>query len=223
MYIYLLLLVVLSLNSFAHGGKTNAAGCHNDNKTKTKHCHRRPISTANSALYKAGKNKAGANKASGGYSRKHWPHWVDQDNDCQNTRAEILIRDSAKSVKFKRNKGCNVSWGEWFDPYTLQRFSQASDLDIDHIVPLVHAHHSGAQNWTKSQKRRFANDPDNLLAVEDNANQQKGGKAPHQWMPGNTRYHCTYLKKWQEIKAKYQLSASSSEATFIATKLRQCS
>ncbi|PAJ72019.1 hypothetical protein CJF42_23495 [Pseudoalteromonas sp. NBT06-2] len=149
------------------------------------------------------------------YNRKDWPHWIDEDNDCQNTRSEILQRDSLSPVRFKRSKGCNVTWGKWLDPYTNQTFTKASDIDIDHVVPLAHAHKFGGYNWTRKQKRVFANDLENLISVEDNANQAKSYKAPHQWMPANNAYHCTYLKKWQRIKAKYQLSASKQEIYFI--------
>lgn len=156
------------------------------------------------------------------YDRKAWPHWVDYDNDCQNARAEILIRDSMVPVKFKRNKGCVVTWGKWLDPYTLQTFTKASDIDVDHMIPLAHAHDSGAGNWSKSQRRSFANDPENLLAVEDNANQQKGAQAPHEWMPINAKYHCAYLNKWQALKVKYKLTATKKELHFISNKLANC-
>lgn len=160
--------------------------------------------------------------SSGTYNRKSWSHWVDNDQDCQDTRAEILIRDSIAPVKFKRNKGCSVSWGKWLDPYTLQTFTKASDIDIDHIIPLAHAHRNGAKNWTKKQKRAFANDPANLLAVEDNANQQKNAQAPHEWMPSNREYHCVYLKKWQQLKRKYSLSATAAEQRYISFRLNLC-
>ncbi len=156
------------------------------------------------------------------YNRKDWPHWIDSDRDCQYTRAEILIRDSKEPVQFKRNKGCNVTWGKWLDPYTLKTFTKASDIDIDHIIPLAHAHRNGAEHWSKSQKRKFANDPENLLAVEDNANQQKSAQAPHQWMPSNKRYHCTYLEKWQKLKRKYGLTATSKELNYIYFRLKLC-
>ncbi len=59
----------------------------------------------------------------------------------------------------------------------------ASDLDIDHVVPLAHAHRTGGANWLRRQKRQFANDPGNLIAVDDRTNQEKGDKEPVRWKP----------------------------------------
>jgi len=69
-----------------------------------------------------------------------------------------------------------VSHGLWVDSYTGMTFTQASDLYIDHVVPLAHAHRTGGANWSREQKRRFANDPDNLLAVDDRTNQEKSDR-----------------------------------------------
>jgi 5-methylcytosine-specific restriction endonuclease McrA len=153
------------------------------------------------------------------YDRKSWPHWIDEDGDCQNTRAEILIRDNVGTIKFKRNKPCNVSWGKWICPYTGKTFTKASDLDIDHIVPLSHAHRTGGANWTREKKREFANDPINLLAVEDNTNQSKGDKGPAEWMPPRKEYWSEYARKWRAVKKKYELSISDEEEKL----LRACS
>jgi hypothetical protein len=221
--IMILIMGLLSFDSLAHSGRTDSSGGHN--------CSAKSVSKGLCSGYH-NHNSGNVPKTitpkykksySTKYNRKDWPHWIDYDNDCQNARAEILIRDSIAPVKFKRNKGCNVTWGKWLDPYTLQTFTKASDIDIDHIIPLAHAHKSGAKNWSRSQKRSFANDPENLLAVEDNANQQKSAKAPHEWMPNNKKYHCIYLRKWQKLKDKYKLTATNSEQYFIANKLKNCS
>ena len=53
----------------------------------------------------------------------------------------------------------------------------------------------GGKYWTREQRREFANDFENLLAVEDNANQSKGGQPPQEWMPLNKSYHCKYIEK----------------------------
>ena len=222
----LILLLVLINSSFtsAHSGRTNSEGCHNDKKNNDYHCH----SKASKPLHTTSKIDVPApNYAiapSTFYNRKDWPHWIDADNDCQDTRAEILIRDSKSTIKFKRNKPCNVSWGQWHDPYTGQVFYKASDIDIDHIVPLAHAYEMGGKYWSREQKRTFANDFENLIAVEDNANQSKGAKPPQEWMPSSKLFHCEYLRRWSYIKTKYALNESKVEKAFIRNviKMNNC-
>lgn len=145
------------------------------------------------------------------YNRKDWPHWIDEDGDCQDTRAEILIRDNIGTLKFKRNKGCNVSWGEWLCPYTGKTSYKASDLDIDHIVPLAHAHRTGGVLWPREKKRAFANDPENLLVVDDSTNQEKGDQDPTAWKPPQTHYWAEYARRWRAVKLKYGLVISVQE------------
>jgi len=214
-----LLVVLLSLPNLvlSHGGGLDKSGGHYSKKTNEYHCHRSPcraeVVTSN----------ARQTITSMKYRRKDWPHWVDLDKDCQNTRAEILQRDSLESVKFKRNKGCNVSHGKWVGPYTGKVMTKASDLDIDHIVPLSHAHRTGGASWNRQQKRKFANDPDNLLAVDDATNQAKGDKGPDKWMPPLKSYRCEYVQRWSKIKNKYGLSKSQAEQQAIQRmRANQC-
>ncbi|NMP04851.1 HNH endonuclease [Pseudoalteromonas arctica] len=205
-------LLISSCYVSAHSGRTNSEGCHNDKKRNEYHCHNKikePI------IPSVNNSTSISNTSSTSYNRKDWPHWIDADNDCQDSRAEILIRDSKLPIKFKRNKPCNVSWGEWHDPYTAKVFYKASDIDIDHIVPLAHAYKMGGKYWTREQRREFANDFENLIAVEDNANQSKGAKPPQDWMPENRLFHCEYLKKWNYIKTKYSLGKSKAENSYI--------
>ena len=145
------------------------------------------------------------------YNRKDWPHWIDVDRDCQNTRQEMLIANSRVPVKFKNARQCTVVSGEWFGVYTGKTFIKASDVDIDHIVPLAHAHRHGADKWTRDQRRTFANDFENLLVVDDSANQSKGDQAPYEWLPPRQDYWCEYGKRWSYIKDKYRLWSSELE------------
>lgn len=74
----------------------------------------------------------------------------------------------------------------------------------------------------KKTKKAFANDPLNLISVEDNANQSKSAQAPHEWMPDNTSYHCTYLERWMLVKKKYNLGVSPREKKFIKNAYSLC-
>ena len=156
------------------------------------------------------------------YDRKSWPHWVDSDGDCQNTRHELLNATSQSPVSFKDHRRCIVLGGSWFDVYTGIRFTQASDLDVDHVVPLSYAHSHGAAEWTKDQKRAFANDPDNLLVVDDSTNRAKSDMGPHEWMPPRRKYWCEYINKWMAIKDKYVLTYDTLESEVLSQLEFQC-
>jgi hypothetical protein len=145
------------------------------------------------------------------YNRRDWPHWVDWDGDCQNERHEVLIEQSKIPVKFKRNRGCSVSWGLWRDPYSGREFTKASDLDIDHIVPLMWAHQHGGYRWSREEKRQFANDHENLIAVQKELNREKGAQGPDMWLPPNEKFRCTYVKRFLSILNKYKLQLWPSE------------
>ena len=84
-----------------------------------------------------------ASPACPAYDRKLWKHWIDEDKDCQNTRHEVLIEESLTPVTFKTDKGCRVVSGSWLGAYSGEIFTDASLLDIDHLVPLKEAHESG--------------------------------------------------------------------------------
>ncbi|MBY0498768.1 MAG: HNH endonuclease family protein [Nitrosomonas sp.] len=145
------------------------------------------------------------------YNRDDWGDWIDVDGDCQDTRQEILIAASRIPVQFKDSRECTAIIGEWYGAYTGNTFTKASDLDIDHIVPLAHAHRHGAENWTKEQREIFANDFENLIAVSNSANRSKGDKSPHEWLPPLESYWCEYGKRWKRIKDKYRLWYSQQE------------
>ena len=78
------------------------------------------------------------------YDRIQWPHWTDQDGNCQNARQETLAAESVAPVTFETPEECRVANGEWQDPYTGVLVDDPHAVDIDHLVPLENAHNSGA-------------------------------------------------------------------------------
>ncbi|WP_218395566.1 HNH endonuclease family protein [Alteromonas lipotrueae] len=149
------------------------------------------------------------------YNRDEWPHWIDDDGDCQNTRHELLISTSRAAVSFKTEKSCNVLDGEWFDPYSGDVFHDSIALDLDHIVPLKFAHGHGGDKWSREKRKAFANDRENLLLVKASLNRQKGAKGPDEWLPPNHLFRCEYIANFAYIIDKYGLKLVSSEKRIV--------
>lgn len=150
------------------------------------------------------------------YNRKEWhPRWTDEDHNCRNTRNEILLERSLVPVEFANNKKCSVLKGKWKDFYYPAVHYNAKDVDIDHLVPLFEAHKSGGAAWSRDKKRKFANDPENLVITSQKANRQKGANTLKTWLPVNLSYACKYYKQWMYIKKKYELSISPEELAAV--------
>ncbi len=158
------------------------------------------------------------------YSRTDYKHWIDADKDCQNTRQEVLIVESLEEVTLDK-KGCEVIRGKWYDPYTNKYFTDPSDLDIDHFVPLGEVDKSGGHEWSKNKKMEYANDlddPEVLIAVDKSANRSKSDKDPSDWLPPNKKFQCEYIKTWQKVKKRWKLEMDKKEKDFIGIKNKEC-
>lgn len=155
------------------------------------------------------------------YYRKDWKHWIDADHNCINTRHEILKKRSLVPVTLSKN-GCSVKTGEWDDYYYPEKMTKLSDIDIDHLVPLKHAHESGGKNWNKTQKEIFANDEENLVITNKKYNREKGSQTIATWLPVQKNYACKYLIDWMKIKKKYALTISSQEQKTFDLGIKNC-
>lgn len=157
-----------------------------------------------------------------GYDRDAWPHWRDKDGNCRDTRAEALIHASQIRVTYKGTERCVVASGLWIDPYTGKTFRDATRLDIDHLVPLRHAHTHGAAEWNRQRRGTLANDPDNLVPVSAGANRSKGAEGPAEWLPDNQDYWCEYGRRWARIKREYDLDMTSPGRQAIERLKESC-
>lgn len=155
-----------------------------------------------------------------GYDRDLFRHWITISGTCD-TRETILKRDGTGVVT---NSSCSATSGSWYSPYDGATWSAASDVDIDHMVPLSEAWGSGAYNWSASKREQFANDRTRpqLLAVTDNVNQSKGDQDPGTWWPSRTAYKCTYARAWVQVKHYYNLSVDSREKSALSSVLNGC-
>ncbi|MEU2909299.1 HNH endonuclease family protein [Streptomyces massasporeus] len=177
-----------------------------------------PVSGATARSYLASLTVATENRT--GYDRDLFPHWITQSGSC-NTREVVLKRDG---TNVQQNSSCAATSGSWYSPYDGATWSAASDVDIDHLVPLAEAWDSGAGSWTTSRRQSFANDltRPQLIAVTDNVNQSKGDQDPATWMPSRTAYRCTYVRAWVQVKYYYDLSVDSAEKSALQNYLASC-
>ncbi len=136
----------------------------------------------------------------------------------------MLIAESLVPVQCD-SRGCRVVSGEWLDPFTGQTFTNPSDLDIDHFIPLAEAHRSGASRWPPELRRQFANDlsfPGSLIAVSASANRSKGDGDPAGWLPPNQAFQCEYVRAWVIAKAYWRLVMDTRERAAVFYVLADC-
>ena len=151
-----------------------------------------------------------------GYNRALFSHWSDLDRDGCDTRREVLIRDSRIDVVFDSSRTCWIVSGRWHSRYDDQWVSDASSLDIDHLVPLAEAWDSGASGWGAGLREAFANDEAALIAVSARSNRSKSASDPAEWMPSNQAFTCPYAGGWVATKARWGLSVDQREKNFLA-------
>lgn len=154
--------------------------------------------------------------------------WQDTDHNGCDTRNDILARDLANTVIEGGGRGCKVLSGALLDPYTgeridFERGENTSELvQIDHVVALADAWQTGAQELSFDQRREFANDPLNLLAVDGSQNQAKGAADAASWLPPAAGFRCEYVVRQIEVKGKYDLWVKPGERRVMERVLSQC-
>ena len=151
----------------------------------------------------------------GDYDReKQFGGWVDADHDGENTRQEVLIRDSLIPVGYDSNG--NVNFGIWLCRYTGHLTTTPRDFDIDHLVSLKNAFDSGADEWNDEKRIRYTNYLGNkyhLVAVTLGSNREKGSKDISEWLPPMNQGE--YIFNWIRVKREWDLCFNEAEIRTI--------
>jgi len=176
-------------------------------------------STNKSKEYLVVKN---ANSTLSKYSRSQFGSgWNDLDRDCQNSRMEVLISQSVGLIRYKTSKQCKVVSGKWISLFSGEIIYNASEIDIDHVVPLSWSWKHGSDKWSKNKRVKFANDPANLLSVEASLNRQKSDKGLNEWLPPSNK--CQYISRFLRVYKAYSLKLTISEnAQYSKLRAQYC-
>ncbi len=169
-----------------------------------------------------------ADEVNTGYDRDDWPHWDKRvGGGCFTVRDKVLAEESFVPVETVPASGgrCRVVKGLWNDPYTGMTFTESSDVDIDHVVPLKEAHGSGGHAWTREKRRAYANHLNyshHLIVVDDSTNQTaKSDRDPAGYLPIGS-FQCEYVEIWLRIKRTWGLNMDQVEADAISAVLAGC-
>jgi len=164
-----------------------------------------------------------------GYTRAPFgPAWADVDRNGCDTRNDILKRDLTSEVFKEKTNGCTVLSGTLVDPFSgetinfVRGVTTSSEVQIDHSVALSNAWQTGAFKLTPEQRKAFANDPLNLLAVKGKLNSQKGDGDAATWLPPLKSYRCDYVARQIAVKIKYKLWFTAPEKEAMVRILKTC-
>ena len=110
--------------------------------------------------------------------------------------------------------------GAIFGPYSGRCFDSTSETDIEHMVALHEAHHSGMCFADRETKRRFAGDILNLTLAAPEVNRAKSSLDAFDWMPEQNA--CWFAQRVVDVKLKYGMSVDRDEAEALELVLAGC-
>lgn len=134
-------------------------------------------------------------------------------NGCD-TRNDLIRRDG-RDLRFRTGSDCVVIAMTLHDPYTGTiiewRKQKASEVQIDHVVPLSYSWQMGSSRWSKGKREQLANDVLNLVPVQGRANSAKGDSGPASWLPPDKRIRCAYAVRFAQVAVKYRMPVTAAD------------
>ena len=110
--------------------------------------------------------------------------------------------------------------GAIFGPYSGRCFDSTSETDIEHIVALHEAHHSGMCLVDRETKRTFGGDILNLTLAAPEVNRAKGSLDAFDWTPEQNA--CWFAQRVLDVKLKYRMTVDRDEAHALELVLAGC-
>ncbi|MGJ3559909.1 HNH endonuclease family protein [Streptomyces sp. INA 01156] len=166
--------------------------------------------------------KTGYDRDEFGYAWKDTADGVPLARNGCDTRNDLLQRDG-QEVRFRSGSHCVVVAMTLADPYTGKtiewRKENASEVQIDHVVPLSYSWQMGASRWSKEKREQLANDTLNLIPVEGRANSAKSDSGPAAWLPPSKPVRCAYAVRFAQVAVKYEMPVTTADKRMM---LEQC-
>lgn len=157
------------------------------------------------------------------YRRADWGDWTQHGRGCDTREVVLADQGQGEVTDAACRPECPAAAPPcWTSPYDGVTAGNAAALQIDHLVPLAEAAHSGAASWTTARRHAYYNDPANLVAVTIHANTSKGDRDPAEWRPAVRGSWCRYAAGWVHVKASYGLAADPAERDALAVMLNTC-
>lgn len=147
-----------------------------------------------------------------GYEREAFGGW-ERDGACD-TRARTI---AAQGAAGPAECSARPKPGPILDPYSAAVIPAGAAVEVDHVFPLAAAWDLGAHEWDADRRRRFANDPRNLVATSRALNQAKSDSLPSRWLP--PAHRCAYSRQLAGIAREYSLPLPAAD---VAVMRRQC-
>ena len=100
-------------------------------------------------------------------------------------------------------------------------YESETETDIEHMVALEEAHHSGMCFADRETKRTFAGDLLNLTVAAPEVNREKSSQDAGDWMPDNEQV-LVLAERVLDVKLKYGMTVDREEASALELVLAGC-